>query len=379
MAITVYSKRFKSELDKDQLERLYLKNISDDLVGFRSFIHEDVECPMCNVSGAHYVSEGYSRLTSKKVKQAHFAFRNPDNTDAHRFFCDHYTGPDRVRDSAGEAFIKFGKDGSEVTRLVRELVCRGIEHKVFDQTDIRNMRKWFAGLRESGNTVINYSPHVINLLRASFYSTGDTDKYEIQNGMQHESWFNINDEVYKSLKYKYPPFFDINLQTKENNPLMRLYSNALANKAHRLIVKDKGIKIFDRRELDDKYVAAMQLSKAITQHYDSLKRKFTTTLSITKNNQILAFSALLLFVSDWREEVAREKFNMLAIIGNSIFPDAGNVIGMNPFIHYDAWRIIHRIQDLIDLLPDFSNLDEEFQTEKQRLSELYELNKDVSY
>lgn len=376
MAITVYSKRFKSELDKEQLERLYLKNISDDLVGFRSFIHEDAECPMCNVSGAHYVSEGYSRVTSKKVKQAHFAFRKPDNTDAHKIFCDHYTGPDRVRDSAGDAFIKFGKDGSEVTVLVRELVCRGVEHNLFDQTDIRNMRKWFADLRESGNTVISYSPHVINIIRASFYSQGDADKYQIRNGIQHESWFNINDEVYKSLKYKYPPFLDIEMRTKENKPFMRLYSNTLANKAHRLIVKDKGIKVFDRRELNDKYVAAMHLSKAIIQHYDFLRRKFTTTFSIMKNNQLLAISALLLFVSDWSEEIAREKFNMLANADTSIIPDAGNVIGMNPFIHYEAWKIIHRTQDLIDSLPDFSNLDEEFQAEKQRLSELYGLNKD---
>ncbi|RYM70241.1 hypothetical protein [Serratia liquefaciens] len=376
MAITVYSKRFKRELDKEQLESLYLKNVSENLDDFRRFVHEDAECPICNVTGAHYVSEGYSRITNKKVKQAHFAFRKPDDTDAHKVFCDHYAGPDKVRDSGGDAFIKFGKDGSEVTILVRELVCRGIENNIFNQTDIRNMRKWFTDLRESGNIVISYSPHVINLLRASFYSQGDTGKYEVQDDMQHKSWFNINDEVYKSLKHKYPPFFHIDLNNKENKPLMRLYSNTLARQAYRLIIKDKGIRVFDRRELNDKYVAAMQLSTTITKQYDFLRRKFTTPLSIMRNNQLLAVSALLLFVSDWDEEIAREKFNMLTNAGTSIIPDAGNVIGMNPFIHYDAWKVIHRVQDLIDSLPDLSNLDEEFQAEKQRLSELYGLNKD---
>jgi hypothetical protein len=376
VAITVYSKRFKSELDKEQLESLYLKIVSSDLDGFRVFVNEDAECPMCNVTGAHYVSEGYSRLTNKKIKQAHFAFRKPDGADAHKVFCDHYNGPDKIRDSGGEAFIKFGKDGSEVTVLVREIVCRGIEHKVFNQTDIRNMRKWFSDLRESGSLVISYSPHVINLLRASFYSQGDSGKYEVQEGKQYESWFNINDEVYKSLRYKYPSFFNIDLNTKENNPLMRLYSNTLARQAHRLVIKDKGLKIFDRRELNDKYVAAMHLSTTITKQYDFLRRKFSTPLSITRNNQLLALSALLLFVSDWDEKIAVEKFNMLANAEASIIPNAGNVIGMNPFIHYDAWKIIHRVQDLIDSLPDFSNLDEEFQSEKLRLSELYELNKD---
>lgn len=238
------------------------------------------------------------------------------------------------------------------------------------------MRKWFSDLRESGNFVISYSPHVINLIRASFYSQGDSGKYEVQKGKQNESWFNINDEVYKSLKNKYPSFFNIDLNAKENNSLMRLYSNALARQAHRLVIRDKGLKVFDRRELNDKYMAAMQLSTVITKRYDSLRRKFTTPLSITRNNQLLALSALLLFVSDWDEGLAIEKFNMLANADNSIMPNAGNVIGMNPFIHYDAWKIIHRVQDLIDSLPDFSNLDEEFQIEKQRLSELYELNKD---
>lgn len=375
MAITVYSKIFKRELDKEQLESLYLKNVSDSFDGFRRFVHEDAECPICNVTGAHYVSEGYSRITSKKVKQAHFAFRKPDGTDAHKIFCDHYSGPDKVRDSGSDAFIKFGKDGSKVTMLVRELVCRGIENKVFNQTDIRNMRKWFTDLRESGSIVIGFSPHVINLLRASFYGQSGSGKYEVEEGIQYESWFNINDEVYKSLRYKYPLLSNIDLDTKENNPLIRLYSNTLARQAHRLVMKDKGIRIFDRRELNDKYVAAMHLSTTITRQYDFLRRKFTTPLSIMRNNQLLAVSALLLFVSGWDEKLAMGKFNMLANASASVIPDAGNVIGMNPFIHYDAWKVIHRVQDLIDSLPDFSNLDEEFQAEKQRLSELYELNK----
>lgn len=374
MAITVYSRKFKSELDKEKLESLYLKNVSGNLDDFRRFVYEDAECPMCNVTGAYYVSEGYSKITSKKVKQAHFAFRKPDGTDAHKVFCDHYVGPDKVRDSGGDAFIKFRKDGSKVTILVRELVCRGIEYKVFNQTDIRNMRKWFAELRESGNTIINYSPHVINLLRALFYSRGDTGKYEIQDGIQHESWFNINNEVYKSLIYKYPSLFNLSLKTTENRPLSYLYDKRLAHQAHRIVIKDKGVRVFDRRELNDKYVAAIRLSKVIINQYDFLRKKFTTSLSIMRNNQLLAISALFLFVSDWNEEIAREKFIMINNTGASTMSEAGNVIGMNPFIHYDAWKIIHCIQDLIDSLPDFANLDEEFQAEKQRLSELYGLN-----
>lgn len=376
MAITVYSKRFKSELDKEQLERLYIRDFTEEFRDFRNFIYEDAECPTCNVTGAYYVSEGYSRITNIKVKQAHFAFRKTDGTDAHKVFCDHYNGPDKVRDSGGEAFIKFGKDRSEATRIIREIVCRGIEHGVFSQADIRNMRQWFTDLRESGSTIITYSPHVINLIRASFYGARDTEKYEVLDGRQYEPWFDINDETYKSLKFKYPQLFNIDLNKIENNPLMRLYSNTVAKQAHRLVLKDNGIKIFDRRELNDKYISAMQLATSITKICPSLNRKFTTPLSIMRSNQLLAVSALLLFVSDWNKDIATEKLIALINAGTSSMPDAGNVIGMNPFIHYDAWKIIHRVQDLMGSLSDLSNIHEEFQVEKKRLSELYGLNKE---
>ncbi|WP_239001207.1 hypothetical protein [Pantoea stewartii] len=152
---------------------------------------------------------------------------------------------------------------------------------------------------------------------------------------------------------------------------MRLYSNTLAKQAHRLIIKDKGIRTFDRRELNDKCIAAMHLSTVITKHYESLRRKFTTQLTIMLNNQLLALSALILFVYEWDHEKAKDKFNKLASAKNSTMPDAGNVIGMNPFIHYEAWKIIHRIQDLMNTLPDLSTLDEEFNEEKKRLITMY--------
>lgn len=70
--------------------------------------------------------------------------------------------------------------------------------------------------------------------------------------------------------------------------------------------------------------------------YDSLNRNYSTPLSIMRNNHLLAVSTLLLFVSEWNEEIAMDKFNILANAGGTTMPDAGNVIGMNPFIHYEA-------------------------------------------
>lgn len=68
VVITVYSNKIKIELNKEQLERLYLKNVSGNLDSFRGLVHEDAKCPVFNVKCAYYVSEGYSKITGEKVK-----------------------------------------------------------------------------------------------------------------------------------------------------------------------------------------------------------------------------------------------------------------------------------------------------------------------
>ncbi len=373
MAITVYSRTFKKELDIVQLENQYLLNCSQNYKSFREFVEVDAECPICNVIGANIVSEGYSATSNKKVRQAHFAFRKQDGTDAHKIFCDHYKGSDRKIDSSSDGFIKLFESGSEVTKVIREIVCRGIEQGVFNQEDIRNMRQWFTELRESGTFVVDFSPHLINLVRASFNSVKGESAYVFNEERRTKSWFNINDEVYQSLKYKYPSLM-VDLVDSNNNVFLKLQSSSTFTKqAHRLVQRDRGYNVYDRRLLKDKYKSAMTLAISITKHHELLFKKLGSVSSVMGNSPLLAVSALLLFVSDWNREVAYEKFLMLCKVGKSKMPDAGNVIGMNPFIHYDAWRLIHRLKDLMESMPDFSNLDEEFNKEKQKLTALYKL------
>lgn len=378
MAITVYSKRFKRELDKEQLERLYNENALYEHQDFRDFVYADAECPICNVSGASYVSEGYSSKTKKKVKQAHFAFRKASGEDAHKVFCDHYKGSNPIKDSAGEAFANLNrKDNSDITKAVRELVCRGIENNIFSQEDIRNMRQWFTELRESGTQLIDYSPHVVNLLRAAVYYRADKKGYDFDIKKKDEQWFNIDNEVYKSLSHKYPSVL-INLFYDNNNKLVRaIQGSTITKQAHRLIRKDNGLHVYDRRLLDDKYNDALDLALYISRRHEKLARKYSRENDLKKASQLLAVAALLLFISEWDMNAAIDKFLLLVEAGQSKLADAGNVIGMNPFIHYDAWEVVHTIKDIMISLPDFSNLDAEYLAEKDRLIELYGLNEET--
>lgn len=373
MAITVYSRTFKKELDIVQLLNLYSSNNVLNFSDFKEFVAFDAECPICNVSGAIVVSEGYSKTTNKIVSQSHFSFRTKDGTDAHKIFCDHYNGDDKQIDSSKDGFIKLGTSGSEITSIIRELVCRGIEHEEFNQEDIRNMRRWFTELRQSGTFSVNYSPHMINLVRASMYSRKGEDTYIVDEERKNKSWFDINDEVYRSLRFKYPSLM-IDMTNKNNAIFYNLVNSATFTKqAYRLVARDRGYQVYDRRLLKDKYEATIRIAQKITRHHEFLFRKIRSLSAVKKNNPLLAVSALLLFVSDWNETTAINKFIKLCGVGKSKNNDEGNVIGLNPFIHYDAWNVIHQLKDLMVTLPDFSNLDEEFAKEKARLTELYKL------
>lgn len=374
MAITVYSKRFKRELDKEQLESLYNVNALYEHQDFREFVYADAECPICNVSGASFVSEGYSSKTKKKVKQAHFAFRKTSGEDAHKVFCDHYKGSDPIKDSAGEAFTDLNRnDNSPITKAVRELVCRGIENNMFSQEDIRNMRQWFTELRESGTQLIDYSPHVVNLIRAAVYYRPENKGYNFDINKKYGKSFNIDNEVYKSLSHKYPSLI-IDL-SDDNMPFVHAISGSTITKqAHKLIRKDNGLRVYDRRLLSDKYNDALDLSLYIAQRNTNIFRNFSRKSALKKSNPLLAVSALLLFISAWDMSTAIQKFQLLVEAGQSKIPDAGNVIGMNPFIHYDAWEVVHTIKDMMSSLPDLSNLDAEYLAEKDRLLELYGLS-----
>ena len=373
MAITVYSRTFKKELDMVQLLNHYSSDNALNFSDFKEFVAFDAECPICNVSGAIVVSEGYSKRTNKIVSQSHFSFRTKDGTDAHKVFCDHYSGNDKQIDSSRDGFIKFGTSGSEITSIIRELVCRGIEHDEFNQEDIRNMRQWFTELRQSGTFSVNYSPHMINLIRASMYSRKGESKYIVDEERKNKSWFDINDEVYRSLRFKYPSLM-IDMTNENNSVFYNLVnSTTFTKQAHRLVARDRGYQVYDRRLLKEKYEATIRVAQKITRRHEFLFRKIRGISAVKKNNPLLAVSALLLFVSDWNETTAINKFIKLCGVGKSKNNDEGNVIGLNPFIHYDVWNVIHQLKDLMVTLPDFSNLDEEFDREKSRLIELYKL------
>ncbi|EPN4497214.1 hypothetical protein ACUCI8_003023 [Yersinia enterocolitica] len=366
MPITAYSQTFKRELDVTQLERLFMQSPHAAKGNFRDFVRTDIECPTCNVTGGYLVTEGLSSVTGKVVKQACFAFRNNANEDAHLPFCDFYTGPDKLQVAANESQFSYGSSNSPITSAIREMVCIGIENGIFSQADIRDMREWFLELRQSKDFTFDLTPHIVNIAKTAFSrSERNWHKYIVEPTLVNEEWFNLNDEVYESLYFKFPK---LRLDYEDNPEVYNIRLKSIIKKTRNIIIKESGIPTFDRELLTDKYKQVWELAIIIRNSNKLLKKKIS---SIPSNNPLMALSALLLYVSNWDEAQAISKFNQILEIGKVDDIDAGNVMGLNPFIHYSAWIIVKKLHELTSRLPEPIDFEAEFEAEKSRLKALY--------
>jgi len=84
-------------------------------------------------------------------------------------------------------------------------------------------------------------------------------------------------------------------------------------------------------------------------NHSSLRRlsKAHYPLNGLKNvKPLLAFSALLLFISDWQLDAAVSRFAQIASSKLQADETLGNVMGLNPFHDFAAWAMLKSIQDL---------------------------------
>ncbi|MBN3262938.1 hypothetical protein [Pectobacterium brasiliense] len=370
MTITAYSRTFKRELDARQLESLFDENNAVSELSFRDFVKVDIECPACNVSGGHYVAEAKSQSKGNIVKQAHFAFRDNQGKDTHLPFCDFYTGSDKLNVVANDGRVDFMRSGSEATQLIGLMVCAGIEANIFTQQDIRNMRQWFLGLREQGSFIFNLNPHIVQIARASLIrNKRNRDQYIVDVSETKNSWFDIDNEVYQSLYFKFP---ELVLDRRDNPELWGVRLKGVVTKAKSIIVKDSGTATFDRSILSEKYQLATQVASQVRDAHPRLRILLGySTSALRGSNPLMAFAALLLFVSDWDVAAAEKKIEAILAVKTVTNITAGNVVGLNPFIHYSAWVLVKALNDLQSELEYEVDFDAEFNSEKERLMTQY--------
>ena len=90
---------------------------------------------------------------------------------------------------------------------------------------------------------------------------------------------------------------------------------AVLDKVHRIIKTESGTPSFDRNILEAEYRLTGSLSiQIIGQNQIFARHLSRSAIGATANNYLMAFSALLLFVSNWEKEKASLLFNKISQI-----------------------------------------------------------------
>lgn len=338
MPATAFSVRFARELDVDQLAILMTgAQPTQDHDGaallstFGDVIRADIQCSSCGKFGARIVRSARSRASRAVLRQAHFRFVDPNGGDAHHPFCEFY-GDDETRLPQGN-LLDFGSEKSAETRAVRLLVCKGVEQGIFDQRRIRDMRQWFFDLKSATRFTISMPLEAISWARA------------LQRHPHYRRW------QFHPFQAEMPAFdwkaATKNQFTEENFHLFDLlkgvpFDDATWRQASDLARKNQGREVFNTTVLQPYYDAAISLCVFVATNGGIDFGKGRPEYYRTKGPPmaLLALCALLLFVSDWKMDVAISAFAKLLSAPAPSNLTLGNVIGLNPFLEYGAWRLV---------------------------------------
>lgn len=363
---------FKRELQVSQLKELF-ENSTPTIPGeFKDFVKEDIECSSCLARGATIVREGKDS-SGRIVRQEHFAFRDSSGGDPHQKYCDHYSGSDKIKSADNDALIDLRNSNSSITHQIKIMVCIGIENGIFSQQDIRNMREWYIALRTNATKTFDVNHHLVNMANTAFFlhfKTPGINKYVENRAKSLSRDFDLDEEVYKSLVFKHPQYRFNKILAADKRWLNDARLSAVRKKAIQIIKCNDGSPTFNRLELNDKIHLCFRLASEIRLSENELSKSLSRS-SVFRNNPLMALASLLLFVSGWDYEVASEKFKIIRKISHANDLTSGNVIGLNPFIHYSAWAIVQILDKIRCESDDKTDYQDEFDKEKERLKKIY--------
>ncbi|WP_223262842.1 hypothetical protein [Sphingobium sp. SCG-1] len=340
MPATAFSVRFARELDVDQLATLMIgvqpsqdQDGAEILSTFGDAIRADIQCSSCGKFGAHIVRSARSRASRAILRQAHFRFVDPNGGDAHHPFCE-FHGNDETR-STQDSLLDFGSEKSAETRAIRLLVCKGIEQGIFDQRRIRDMRQWFFDLKSATRFTVSMPQEAISWAHA------------LQRHPHHQRWqFHPSQAEMPAFDWKAAAKKQF---TEEHLHLFELvkgglipFEDATWRQANELAQKNHGREVFDVTKLQPYYEAAISLCIFVAANGGIGFGKRQPEIYRWKGAPpaLLALCALVLFVSDWDMNAAIAAFARLLSAPEPRDIALGNVIGLNPFHEYGAWRLV---------------------------------------
>lgn len=345
MATTAYSQHYSRELDVDQLAWLLVglapvvgQSAPEIDPKWNTWILSDVRCSSCGRSGAHVVRSARSRQSRKIIRQSHFRFVSQDGSDAHHPLCE-FCGADENLIKQPEGLVDLSSERSAETRLIRELVCKGIERGLFGQTHIRAMRQWFFDLKASSRFAVETTPNELEwakrLRRHPHYHRWTF--HPSQAEMPGFDWG-------AAARYAF---------TEENLHLFDLVGPMHGEtsdwrRAEELARRYHGEEVLDVAILRPYYEKAVTLCLFVGKNSGLKFSSMDPDQYRWKGPPVplLALCALTLFVSDWDMNRAIGVFSAILSAPASADLSLGNVIGLNPFHEYTPWSLVAKAREV---------------------------------
>ncbi|WP_079433724.1 hypothetical protein [Zoogloea sp. LCSB751] len=351
MPLTAYSISHSGELDVEQtLHQLSAQfgvpytSVDSIPEVWRDYLRIDLQCPSCFVTGAEVV-RSTTKKTGKASRQSFFRFTTP----GHKPHCDF--GSPETANAIPENLVSLTESKSKLTRAVRELVCTGIEQGIFSQVSIRNMREWFFNTKVESLFVVTLDPQLyawISVLRENTFlsSLGLPAGVALTPEIAALPQFDWRAEAARRVMERYPQH-EANMKAITDQRIIGMFSPA-GRRAEALTQRFQGRSVFDPTVLSDEYRKTCALADFIGRNYAPLK----AARGNSGTESVLAFAALLLFIRDWDIGQAISDFvKIVAAVGRAN-QDLGNVMGLNPFHDYEAWRILKQLQGLNIAVPE---------------------------
>lgn len=337
MTDTAYSLELKKEVDAEQ----YIELLDIDDSRIHEFAHGDIICPICEANGGTYVR---ASKTGTHHKKAHFRFTKAGEESAHHPSCDFYG--DRLSTEISGYLIPFTTDRTKITRVIRKMVCAALQAGIISQESMRLMRQWFFEKRVNSTFSVTISEEEISWL--SFIIS--------LNGYYN---LNLRNEIipFKPVQATITGFSWREAILREavriHQPTLKALHDlelwpARIYELEKFINSPRPKIIIDPALLENEYKKTLQLTNFIISNLAEFKSD-SVRQRAHNEEKLLAFSALILFVSDWEIDGAIEKIAKISNIENVNDMLAGNFIGLNPYLKFSLADTAKKIQDHADI------------------------------
>lgn len=334
MTETAFSKKYNREVDAEQ----YFKLSGSDINIVHQLAHHDAICPVCRAGGASFVSATLGRYQRK----AHFRFTTSEGNSAHDPLCDFYN--DKLSTEVRRSLVRFTRDRTRISAILREWVCAGIQIGIFSQSEMWSMREWFFEKRKQSELKVTVSWDYVNWL---WYISTHCRRIP-RSFREHILPFHPSHALIPGFDWRHAiesEFYRIHQAVD-----WRLFEEGIhpqvLDTLQDYVDPEKPRKaLLDPSVLRDEYRMTNQLCQLIVHSFSPLKKLLAGRRISGEEATFRAFSALLLFVSNWDTSLAIEKFSKIINVKSVDDMLAGNFIGLNPFTDFALSDALAKIQD----------------------------------